>query len=608
MTIKTFVTGGTAQTAAVFTVADNNAMVYGGTLGNETVRIQSGITGVSIDANIERLELSGALAAYKFVVVEGTGLQIQNTDGSVVATLPNINQNVKIAFSDGSATLVQSGATIFTLGDATAFTVGATSAAAAATSTLASGDLSTIGTIGAGGADTTPPAAAPTLAQANRTAGVFEVTIGADATTAKLYDGDTDITDKFTFITSGTTVTFTPVANTVEYSARSVTAKAADAAGNLSSVSTSGLSYTFDNKAPTSFTVTGTPDVENVLTFVFSENVDQTATALLFTNDAAYGGPDTTASVSWVSETTAAVILNTGETISTGPISLTGITDLAGNVAGALTATLAELADTTPPIATLLGVASATTLTATSSEVGTVGLYDLYNSNLIGSTAATTANGAGVVTVAPQSSSTLARLKVLDAAGNYASQTQVVSLGTNDMDSLDIFNGYAVFGFGSRDDFMLMNHRGASPSNTNFGTIADFGNGADIISFTDGITTNRINLTRVAHTTAGYSGMATISSTTSIATFHVDDATLAAHIAAVEFGLMASTMAMEPTLGNFAVWQEGSNAYLFITDDQSGVGAGDVLVQLTGITLGTDGATLGSGTITSLITLTNPVG
>ena len=371
MTIKTFVTGGTAQTAAVFTVADNNAMVYGGTLGNETVRIQSGITGVSLDANIERLELSGALAAYKFVVVEGTGLQIQNTDGSVVATLPNINQNVKIAFSDGSATLVQSGATIFTLGDATAFTVGATSAAAAATLTLASGDLSTIGTIGAGGADTTPPAAAPTLAQASATAGVFEVTIGADATTAKLYDGDTDITDKFTSITSGTTVTFTPVANTVEYSAQSVTAKAADAAGNLSIVSTSGLSYTFDNKAPTSFTVTGTPDAGSVLTFGFSEKVNQTATALLFTDAAAYGASGTAATVSWSeNETTAYVTLGTGETISMGSISLTGITDLAGNVAGALTATLAELADTTQPIATLLGVASATTLTATSSEVG----------------------------------------------------------------------------------------------------------------------------------------------------------------------------------------------------------------------------------------------
>lgn len=608
MTIKTFVTGGTAQTAAVFTVADNNAMVYGGTLGNETVRIQSGITGVSLDANIERLELSGALAAYKFVVVEGTGLQIQNTDSTIVATIPNINQNVKIAFSDGSATLVQSGATIFTLGDATAFTVGATSAAAAATLTLASGDLSTIGTIGTGGADTTPPAAAPTLAQANAMAGVFEVTIGADATTAKLYDGDTDITDKFTHVTNGTIVTFTPIANTVEYSAQSVTAKAADAAGNLSIVSTSGLSYTFDNKAPTSFTVTGTPDVENVLTFVFSENVDQTATALLFTDDAAYGASGTAATVSWVNETTAYVTLGTDETISMGSIGLTGITDLAGNVASVLTATLADI---TPPIATLLGVASATTLTATSSEVGTVGLYHLQGSgSLIGSTAATTANGAGVVTVFPQSSPTLARLKVLDAAGNYASQTQLVNLGTDGADSLDIFNDNAVFGFGDGDNFRLINNvNGWDPSDTSFSKIADFGN-ADIILFVNNNSTVGVtDLTRVAHTTTASSNTAAISSTTSIATFDSGTVpTLAAHIAAVELGLMASTSSMAPTLGNFAVWQEGLNAYLFITDGQSGVGAGDVLVQLTGISLGTDGATLGIGTdgistITSLINL-----
>jgi len=96
--------------------------------------------------------------------------------------------------------------------------------------------------------DSVAPAAAPT-ATANVTSGAIAVTIGADATTAALFAGTTDITSKFTSAKVGSVVTFTPVAGQVEYVAQAITAKAADVFGNLSPAS-GALTYSYDNVAP----------------------------------------------------------------------------------------------------------------------------------------------------------------------------------------------------------------------------------------------------------------------------------------------------------------------------------------------------------------------
>jgi len=96
--------------------------------------------------------------------------------------------------------------------------------------------------------DNLAPAAAPT-ATANATSGAIAVTIGADATTAALFAGTTDVTAKFTSSKVGSVVTFTPVAGQVEYVSTALTAKAADASGNLSPAS-SPLTYSYDNVAP----------------------------------------------------------------------------------------------------------------------------------------------------------------------------------------------------------------------------------------------------------------------------------------------------------------------------------------------------------------------
>ena len=132
MANKTFVSNGT------FTVADNDAVAFGASVaGTEIVKILSGVTGVKLDANFEQIVLSGNLSTYKFLVVSGTGLQILATDGTtVIATVPNLNQVVKLVFADGFTPLEQTGSTAFKLGASSSVS---TSTAGALTPTLSTG-------------------------------------------------------------------------------------------------------------------------------------------------------------------------------------------------------------------------------------------------------------------------------------------------------------------------------------------------------------------------------------------------------------------------------------------------------------------------------------
>ena len=53
------------DSADAFTVSNNNVSVYGST-GTEVVTIASGVTGVTLDQNIEQVSLSGARSAYTY--------------------------------------------------------------------------------------------------------------------------------------------------------------------------------------------------------------------------------------------------------------------------------------------------------------------------------------------------------------------------------------------------------------------------------------------------------------------------------------------------------------------------------------------------------------
>jgi hypothetical protein len=135
-----------------FTAATNNLEVIGAAGGSEKLLVQSAVTGFKTDGNIERIELAGNIADYKFIVVAGTGLQIQNASSVVVGTVPTLNQNATFAFADGSTTVAQTGATTFTVGGVTAST-GA--AAAIVGATLNSADKSSVAGTGTGGTSAT---------------------------------------------------------------------------------------------------------------------------------------------------------------------------------------------------------------------------------------------------------------------------------------------------------------------------------------------------------------------------------------------------------------------------------------------------------------------
>lgn len=104
------------------------ASVFGST-GTEKVIVNSGVTGVVVDANVERVDLPGASSAYTF---QQAGNQLKVLSGAtVVATIPlqDDTDGTQVVFTNGSVS-AKVGATGMTLGGAAV-----TSTAAAVTPT-----------------------------------------------------------------------------------------------------------------------------------------------------------------------------------------------------------------------------------------------------------------------------------------------------------------------------------------------------------------------------------------------------------------------------------------------------------------------------------------
>ena len=112
MAIKSFVDGN--STAQAYT---NDMIFVGAATGSQTIQINAGVTGVVVDANIERFVLTGNLSTYRFAAT-AAGTSVQDATGVIVATIPSLNQTATVVFADGSAPLVQTGGSSFTLGGA----------------------------------------------------------------------------------------------------------------------------------------------------------------------------------------------------------------------------------------------------------------------------------------------------------------------------------------------------------------------------------------------------------------------------------------------------------------------------------------------------------
>ena len=222
MAIKIFVDGN-----STLTVADNNVSVVGAAAGSETVKILAGVTGTTLDYNIEKIELSDTLANSKMVYIAGTGTQIQNAAGVVVATIPSLNQASKVAFTDGSAPLVQT-ATGFTLGNAVVGTTAAAITTAAIGTTFDTTAKSTVvATTPAVVAVATPTfslsAAATSVAEGQTTAGTIALTVtrtgsttGTDTVVVQSAAGTgTNAATASDFVAISQTVSFAPGVTTM---------------------------------------------------------------------------------------------------------------------------------------------------------------------------------------------------------------------------------------------------------------------------------------------------------------------------------------------------------------------------------------------------------
>ena len=126
------------------------------------------------------------------------------------------------------------------------------------------------------------------------------------------------------------------------------------------------------------------------------------------------------------------------------------------------------------------------------------------------------------------------------------------------------------------DTFVFTTASTGTPSATNYDTILDYNKTAGATTF-DTITL--AGLIAGTQAVAAGAGVATITGTTSVATFNAVDTTFAQHLAAV-------AAALNGIVGQTAIWQEGLDSYVFISDGTVAVGATDVLIKLTGVTAG----------------------
>ncbi|MEE9265757.1 MAG: hypothetical protein V3V86_03415, partial [Gammaproteobacteria bacterium] len=126
----------------------------------------------------------------------------------------------------------------------------------------------------------------------------------------------------------------------------------------------------------------------------------------------------------------------------------------------------------------------------------------------------------------------------------------------------------------------------AAPSATVFMNFTDFGTNSDIFDETAGA------LVIVSGSTAA-SGTAAINAE-GVCTFNAADDTLAERVTACEAGINASGVA---AARQFAIFEHSTNSYLFVSDGVDGIGANDVMFQLSGVT-GLGDSTLTAGNLT----------
>ena len=101
-----------------FVAANSDSRIFGRAGGEEAVEVQPGITGLTLDGNVEQIGLAAAAADVTFRINNSTGQLELVSDGGVVAAFGGgFAAPVGVRFSDGEAALTQTGATSYRLED-----------------------------------------------------------------------------------------------------------------------------------------------------------------------------------------------------------------------------------------------------------------------------------------------------------------------------------------------------------------------------------------------------------------------------------------------------------------------------------------------------------
>ncbi len=256
----------------------------------------------------------------------------------------------------------------------------------------------------------------------------------------------------------------------------SISATAVDAAGNASAAATQTL--VIDTTAPAVAVTSGA--LTDVAAPVVSGTAETGAMVIAVIAGATY--TTVAAGAAWSIDTSTAshtgvlaLDVNGGNSVSVTAV------DAAGNTSTAATQTL--VIDSEPPVASSFTV-TGTTVGATSSKAGTLGLYDGVSwvpglSATFGASDLTR-----TITVAAQDAVVNAKLQVVDLAGHFATDTHDVMLGTASDDAA--LAGTAgddfIFGFSGNDT--IMGGAGADVLVGGAGAdVLDGGDGADVFVF-----------------------------------------------------------------------------------------------------------------------------
>jgi len=96
------------------TIANDGDIVRGRQEGAEAIRIESGVTDIETNAELERIDLPAFSSGDLSFQVTDNGLAI-SAGGNTIVTVPSLNQNLNLRLTDGNVTLSQTGAQEFTL-------------------------------------------------------------------------------------------------------------------------------------------------------------------------------------------------------------------------------------------------------------------------------------------------------------------------------------------------------------------------------------------------------------------------------------------------------------------------------------------------------------